>query len=118
MKIIAKDLVGENCVTLDDGQKVYDLIFPELRKKQKVTLDFGSVKVFASPFFNASVGQLLKDFKVDELNKDLIVENISLLGKETLRRVIENSKIYYHDENLRKATDDTMSSHGANPDGN
>lgn len=54
-------MIGANCITLDDGQQVYNAIHPELTAGHPVELDFDRVEIFASPFFNAAIGQLLKD---------------------------------------------------------
>jgi len=98
-----KDIVGENAVTQEDGQKIYDRIIPALGSDQSVELDFEGVKIFASPFFNAAVGQLIREIKVDDLNRLLRVKELSPLGQEVLRRVIENAKQYFSSENYRKA---------------
>src|SRR3989338_5408140 len=105
MKLIVYDLTSENCLTLDDGQKVYNFIHPELLAGRQVEIDFDKAKVFASPFFNAGIGQLLKDIKSEELNRLLKVSNLAAAGCAVLKRVIENSKEYYSDENTRKALD-------------
>lgn len=109
MKLNIKELVGENCITLDDGQKVYEQIHPRLKDSQPVELNFSGISVFASPFFNTAIGQLLRDIKADDLNRLLSVTNISPVGRDVLKRVIENSKAYYTDENLRKALDEILS---------
>lgn len=105
MKLIVYDLIGENCLTLDDGQKVYNLIHPELLAGRQVEIDFDKAKVFASPFFNAAIGRLLKDIKSEDLNRLLKVSNLVPAGYAVLKRVIENSKQYYSDDNTRKAVD-------------
>jgi len=46
------ELVGENAITLDDGQTVYDQIAPSLKGDKPVEVDFADVDVFSSPFFN------------------------------------------------------------------
>lgn len=98
-------LVGENCMTPDDGQKVYQEIHPQLVADRPVELDFAGVKVFASPFFNFAIGQLLRDIQPEELNRLLKVSNLNPVGSRVLTRVIENSKRYYCDEKIRKAVD-------------
>ena len=102
MKLNIYELVGENCITMEDGQKVYDLIHPELLAGQPVELDFERVDVYASPFFNVAIGQLLRDIKSEDLNRLLKVSNMTSAGLAVLRRVIENSKRYYSDENFRR----------------
>ena len=108
MKCIVKDMIGENCITLEDGQKVYDLIHPELRNGNPVEMDFQGASVFASPFFNAAFGQLLRDITGNDLNRLLKVENLAIAGMNVLRRVIENSRQYYNDPKNREAVDQAM----------
>ena len=101
-------MVGENCITLEDGQKVFDLIHPELLAGHIVELDFTNVTVFASPFFNAAIGRLLKDIKPEDLNHLLKITNLVPAGLTVLKRVIENSKEYYSNEGARKALDEVL----------
>lgn len=112
MKLSVYALVGENCLTMEDGQKIYDLIYPELQAGRAVELDFDKAKVFASPFFNFSIGRLLKDIKPEGLNRLFKVTNLVPVGREVLKRVIENSKKYYSDENTRKALDAVLLEQG------
>lgn len=95
MHIKVKELVGENAMTLTDGEVVYRQIHDPLTKGQAVELDFDGVQVFASPFFNAGVGQLLADLKPDVLNTCLKFEHLSDFGKRVLRRSIDNAKEYF-----------------------
>ena len=108
MKLNIYELIGENCITMEDGRKVYDLIHPELLAGQPVELDFERVDVYASPFFNTAIGQLLKDIKAEDLNRLLKIFNLVPAGRAVLKRVIENSKQYYSDENFRKAQDEVL----------
>lgn len=112
MKLCIYEQVGENCLTPEDGQKIYAIIYPELQAGREVELDFKETKVFASPFFNFSIGRLLKDLKPEDLNRLIKVTNLSPVGREVLKRVIENSKQYYSDENTRKALDTVLLEQG------
>lgn len=103
MKYVVHEIVGEDAITFDDGQSVYEKIKPELVADHDVTLDFDGVSVFASPFFNAAIGQLLKDIKAEDLNRLLRVEKLNPPGDEVLRRVIENAKKYYASPDYREA---------------
>ncbi|WP_292870942.1 STAS-like domain-containing protein [Nostoc sp. LPT] len=38
---------------------MYALVYPELLAEHQVELDFAGVEIFASPFFNFAIGQLL-----------------------------------------------------------
>ncbi|MDS4020203.1 MAG: STAS-like domain-containing protein [Candidatus Competibacter sp.] len=82
-------------MTQDDGQVIYNQIHDPLRQGETVELDFEGVDVFASPFFNTSVGRLLEDMERDALNARLRFEHLSGFGERVLRRVIENAEEYY-----------------------
>ncbi len=102
------NLVGEICFTLDDGEKVYNLIYPELVAGNPVELDFAGVRFFASPFFNAAFGRLLKDLASEELDRLLKVSNMNPVGRNTLKLVIKDSEQYYRDPVYRKAVDEVF----------
>lgn len=108
MKYYIHDLVGKTCMTPEDGQKVYALTHPKLLEERPVELDFTGVDIFASPFFNFAIGQLLRDIPAETLNRLLKISNLNPVGRQILKRVIENSKQYYSDENTRKAVDEVV----------
>ncbi len=95
MQVNVKDLVGENAMTLDDGDAVYAFIHDPLTKGEVVELNFDGVQVFATPFFNAGIGRLLGDLTADTLNSRLKFSHLSDFGSRVLRRVINNAKDYY-----------------------
>lgn len=95
MHINVKELVGENAMTLDDGEAIYARIHDPLTQGETVELDFDGVQVFASPFFNAGIGRLLGDLTAETLNARLKFDHLSDFGTRVLRRVIENAKDYY-----------------------
>jgi len=96
MHIKVKELVGENAMTLDDGEAIYSRIHAPLTLGETVELDFDGVQVFASPFFNAGIGRLLgDDLTTEMLNSRLKFDHLSDFGNRVLRRVIANAKDYY-----------------------
>jgi len=105
MKCNVYSLIGENCITLNDGQKVFDLVHPELAAGRSVELDFAGTNVFASPFFNAAIGQLLQNLSADDLNRLLTIRNLGPVGASVLRRVVENAREYYSNQKVRAAVD-------------
>jgi hypothetical protein len=111
-KVKVKDVIGENCITLDDGQKIYDIIEPLLTAEQEVELDFSDVRIFASPFMNAAIGQLLLGIDTAQLDRLLIVDRnkITPVGLAVMGRVIQNAKEYYSDESIRQAVDEVLDS--------
>lgn len=108
------DMVGEYAITADSGQKIYEQIHPILVAGKSVKLDFTGVKVFASPFFNFAIGQLLKNITADNLNQLLEVTELSSDGWNTLERIIANAKQYYSDEQFRNAVDTVIAEQAAN----
>ena len=100
-------IVGENCITREDGERIYELVFPHLDAGESVELDFGGCKIFASLFFNHAIGKLVGAFqpKPEQLNKLLAIVNLGADGRAVLGRVIENAKIYYADPKARDAQD-------------
>lgn len=113
MKVSIRDLTGANCVTYGDGQKVYDLIHPELQRGRPVELNFEGVRVLVSLFLNAAIGRLLEDISTGELNRLLTITNLPPGGLETLKRVTENSNDYYHNPQVREALDRILAEHAA-----
>ena len=105
MKIEIFEIIGEDCITVEDGERIYDLIFPRLIADEKVELNFSKVEVFASPFFNAAIGRLMKDLTREELNSRLTITAIANEGMSILKLVIKNSVQYYHNEQYQKAHD-------------
>jgi hypothetical protein len=108
MKINIKQDIGENCMTVKQGQKLYDTIYPALIAAKTVEIDFLGVRIFASPFFNYAIGQLLRDLTAEQLNEFLVIRNLNAVGSSTLELVIENAGRYYSDENFRHAKDEVM----------
>lgn len=99
MKIIfVKEYVGVNAISMNSGGKLREVIVKEWEANEKITLDFSGVDVFASPFFNASVGALLKDRSIEELQGKLIFKEISDHGRRLLNLVISNAIKFYSDQ--------------------
>lgn len=105
MKVTVKDLIGPHCIVREDGQKVYDAIYPFLQRGETVMLDFAGVSQFASPFFNFAIGQLLKDVREEDLRRLLQIENLDPTGKLVVERVIDNAGRYHANVDYRNIVD-------------
>ncbi len=99
------EITGEYAITADAGQKLYEQVHPCLLAAEPVMLDFTHVRIFASPFFNFAIGQLLRDIPRDDLNQLMEFSELSHNGQILLEHVIENAKHYYSDEEYRHAVD-------------
>jgi len=97
VKILVRAIIGEDCVALEDGRKLYHRIVQDIRADRPVELDFAGVQVFAASFFNSSLGFLLRDFESSELNRLIRVSNLAPAGRTVLDRVVKNSRRYYQE---------------------
>jgi hypothetical protein len=105
MQISVFDIVGEFAVATQDGERIYSTIKDLLSGSDVIELLFARVRVFATPFFNASVGRLLKDdLSPEEFNRRIAFRDLGLVGREALIKVIENAK-QYSDPAAREALD-------------
>ncbi|PQJ88841.1 STAS-like domain-containing protein [Aliivibrio sifiae] len=99
LKIKAFDLVGKNAISMQSGTKLNDAISTALLKGEVVEIDFSGVSLYASPFFNASVGILLKDISIDDLLERMKIINCNDIGISLLNTVIQNAISYYSGQN-------------------
>ena len=104
------DISGQHAITTGDGEKLFDAIQAALKDQGTADLDFSGVRVFASPFFNASIGRLLKDHTFVELRNLVRFDNLPQVGEVVLARVVENSEQYYRNPEARKAVDAILGS--------
>lgn len=108
MRVDVKREVGDTALTLEDGLKLYSIIKPALLKGQGVEIDFSGITLFASLFFNAAIGQLLRDFKPEALNTLLVIINLNASGLDTMKRSIENAKKYYNSGDFQKIQSEVL----------
>jgi STAS-like domain of unknown function (DUF4325) len=108
MRVPIKQIVGDSALTLEDGQKVYPLIKRRLDQKQGIELDFEGITLFASLFFNAALGQLLRDFKPDFLNTLVKIDNLNDVGLATMKRSIENAKQFYASADFQRTQTEVL----------
>ena len=101
-------LIGKNCITMDQGETIYNKIYPILKSDKSISLNFVDVEVFSSPFFNRAIGRLLQDISPDDLNRNLKVTNLTSTGLDVLKKVVENSKKYYQNTAFKNSVDQTL----------
>lgn len=87
---------GENAITAQDGQSVFEAIKRGLDEMLVVTVDFDRVKIITSQFLSAAIGQTVRDYSPNFLNEYLKIVNLSTASRNTLRYVIENAKTWYN----------------------
>ena len=96
--ISVKEMVGPNAISMNSGQKIKEEILRQWEGVDKINLNFDGIDVFASPFFNASVGALLKGRTIEELQGKLEFTNISDHGRRLINLVIQNALKFYSDD--------------------
>lgn len=109
--IRVRDVAGRFCITMSEGEALFRVLQPILRRGERAELDFDGVTVYASPFFNAGIGQLLREITKERLRQLIEVRGLSADGNHVLQRTIENAATYYRNEELRRAIDEGL----ANP---
>jgi hypothetical protein len=90
MHIKIKELVGKNPVSY----KQATILLNEMSKhinKEKIVLDFAGTSVISSPFFNGSIGILLGQFTITDLQEKIEFKEISDNGRHILNQVIKNA---------------------------
>ncbi|GKU81186.1 STAS-like domain-containing protein [Niallia sp. NCCP-28] len=105
MNINVFDIIGRSALSMSKGNDLYEVIIQHIKKGQEITLDFENVEMYASLFFNTSIGRLLKDFKPNELSNKVKFVNLTPVGKDLLRRSIRNSAEYFSNVSVRNAID-------------
>jgi len=108
MKLNIHESFGENCMSQQAGQRLYEKIHLVLQAGQPVELDFAGVKRFLSVFFNFAIGQLLRDIDLDMLDRCLTISNLTSVGQQTYDSVMESAKRYYSDSSYRQAVDEMV----------
>ena len=103
LRVFLKKKVGENCSSIDDGVKVFQLISPELAKGSTVEIDFEGVNSMLTPFLNACFGKLLERF-----GKEMTMTHVNMrnLSAEFLHRI--NGFIDRKDAEFTKSSERKM----------
>lgn len=99
-KIKVFSLVGKNAISMTSGEKLYNEIKKHIKGSEVEELDFEGVELFASPFFNASIGLILRDLTISELKEKIVIVNLNSVGLDLLNLVIDNALKFYSNERI------------------
>lgn len=77
------------------GLELRKRIQDSLNESDMVIIDFENISLFATPFFNASVGYLYMNLTPEVYKKRIFTRNLNELGDETYRHSLENAEIIY-----------------------
>lgn len=101
-------LFGDQCITVEDGKTLQNMIIEAIKKDGKAKISFNGVDVFMSPFFNASFGALLEHYSRQELVSIVSIEDLSEDGSLVLKRALENAEVYFNNLKTREAINEVM----------
>lgn len=85
-------------ITSEEGQPLYEMIADSLSRKQDVTLDFDGIKFLTTAFLNVVIGTLYKDYTSEQLQSMLHIVNINDETAARIKKVTDNAKSFYSDE--------------------
>ncbi len=95
MLIKVSDVVGQFCINKEQGQKIYNLIYPTLKVGKRTEVSFEKVLIVLPVFLNFAFKDLLRDIEGKDLKRSLVVTNLSDAASELYQSVMENDLIYY-----------------------
>jgi hypothetical protein len=78
-------------MTEDDGMKLREAMGKALKEEHDVVLDFEGIDLFATPFFNSSIGYFILNLTPQTFNEKVKAVNLTDLGKETYSHSYQNA---------------------------
>lgn len=87
---------GPNCISLSEGSTLYLKLIEAMKNGEKTILDFAKVDILATPFLNAAIGQLIKDFPKEKISELIEIKNPPKELGSMLNSVIANAEKFYH----------------------
>lgn len=96
------DVIGPRCISASHGQQLFDLLNSIYTTGNEATIDFEQVKLFASPFFNYSIGQLFTQYDEAKLRSTLHLVNLNQVGHMIVSKVVENSLAFKSNSDLKE----------------
>jgi hypothetical protein len=92
MRVQLVETIGSECISLDQGEKVYHLLLGELKEKKTVEVDFQGVQTLFSPFLTGCLGKLLGHFEKEVLMQRLEFCHISPDHLKTVNEFIDRAE--------------------------
>lgn len=99
MRVQLIETIGSECISLDQGEKVYHLLLGELKeKKTTIEVDFQGVRTLFSPFLMGCLGKLLGHFEKETLMQRLGFCNISPDHLKTVNEFIDRAEARFAEQ--------------------
>jgi hypothetical protein len=117
MRIKLAESIGENCLAVDHGKKLNDLILPVLRRGDPVELDFSGVKTMLTPFLHTGLGKLLDFYEKEYLMRNLSFCNITAEQLQTVNAYLDRADRADTDKSHREAMQELFGEDSIDDDG-
>ncbi|MDR1699308.1 MAG: STAS-like domain-containing protein [Prevotellaceae bacterium] len=85
-----------------EGQKVFAIIKKAFEENSKVVLSFLNIKIVATAFLNAAIGELYRDFSEEYIRENLKFENLNESSIVKLKKVVDTAKLRYNNPDFYK----------------
>lgn len=97
-KTIKISSITSMAMTEDAGMMLRNEMSDTIEQEEKVILDFEGIGLFATPFFNASIGYFVLKLSPEKYNQQVTVINLSDLGRETYSHSLQNAVSVYQNQ--------------------
>ena len=94
-KVIKINSITRMAMTEDAGLLLRKEMLEAIQQDESVVLDFEGIDLFATPFFNASIGYFVMKLSPEKYKMQVRVINLSDLGKETYSHSYQNAVSVY-----------------------
>lgn len=96
----------DTAFSMHDAEMIDDIIRDELKKNNKVELDFEQITLYTTLFFNTAVTSHVLKLGPEEYQKKFHLYNLNDAGKFSYEHSLENAIEYYNsspeEQNLRE----------------
>jgi STAS-like domain of unknown function (DUF4325) len=93
---------GEYCIEADEGQKIFEIIKKAINENLLVIVSFRNIKRITTAFLNNAIGQLLRDYKEEDIKAKVSYEDVSDVDRMRIKRVNQTAKLFYSDPGKMK----------------
>lgn len=78
----------------EDGIVLFNAISEKLDAGETVQVDFSEINLFATPFFNASLGAVILKYGIEKFDERVAVVGLDDLGMETYNHSRDNALLF------------------------
>ncbi len=91
------EIVGKHCGTYDQGVQVFRAIYPHLRMKEEIELDFSGIELSTSSFLSGALSNLLQEFADSEGVLPISYRSLSPRDAFMIKRTLNAARLQQFD---------------------